>query len=210
MRFLCDFRIYGSPPSPWVYSDSKSFPSFMKILREAFRGEFAHLWCNSVCPLKYLPRAPWKCTKGGLHHKKRVCLETSCKIEWESGKIWEVLHGVGVDGVGGTWGWCRWGRRNFLIFLFFFCFFAFFSLFVFLCLSLFSLILLVSLLFFFVFPRFASLFSSSLRGQGEMTAIYCKNGEFHSDPVCTDPVQNFPKDRKFSGHRSGTVTRLIS
>ena len=25
-----------------------------------------------------------------------------------------------------------------------------------------------------------------------MTAIYWENGEFHSDPVCTDPVRNFP------------------
>ena len=41
--------------------------------------------------------------------------------------------------------------------------------------------------FFFVFLRF----SSSLRAQGETTAIYCKNGNFHSDPVCTDPVQSF-------------------
>ena len=24
-----------------------------------------------------------------------------------------------------------------------------------------------------------------------MTAIYCENGEFHSDTVCADPVQNF-------------------
>ena len=24
-----------------------------------------------------------------------------------------------------------------------------------------------------------------------MTAIYCKDGEFHSDRACTDPVQNF-------------------
>ena len=60
---------------------------------------------------------------------------------------WEVLNGVGVDGVGG-------------IFPF--------------------------------FVRISSLFSYSHRGQGQTTAIYCKNGEFHSDPVCTDPVQNFP------------------
>ena len=45
---------------------------------------------------------------------------------------------------------------------------------------------------FFAFLRFSSLFSSSPKGQGRTTAIYCKNGEFHSDPVCTDPVQNFP------------------
>ena len=45
--------------------------------------------------------------------------------------------------------------------------------------------------FFFVFLRFSSLFFHSARGQGRTTAIYCKNGEFHSDPVCTDPVRNF-------------------
>ena len=47
--------------------------------------------------------------------------------------------------------------------------------------------------FFAFFLRFSSLFSSSPKGQGQTTAIYCKNGEFHSDPVCTDPVQNFPR-----------------
>ena len=30
------------------------------------------------------------------------------------------------------------------------------------------------------------------RTRGKKTAIYWKNGEFHSDPVCTDPVENFP------------------
>ena len=64
---------------------------------------------------------------------------------------------------------------------FFFVFFVF-RFFVFLCVS----------SFFFALFRFSSLFSGSLRGQGATTAIYCKNGEFHSDPVCTDPVQNFP------------------
>ena len=45
---------------------------------------------------------------------------------------------------------------------------------------------------FFAFLRFCSLFSSSPKGQGQTTATYWKNGEFHSDPVCNDPVQNFP------------------
>ena len=49
---------------------------------------------------------------------------------------------------------------------------------------------------FFVFSaflRFSSLFVFfPYKGQGQTTAIYCKNGEFHSDSVCTDPVQNFP------------------
>ena len=38
-------------------------------------------------------------------------------------------------------------------------------------------------------------FSASPKGQGQTTASYCKNGEFHSDPVCTDPVQNFPTNQ---------------
>ena len=46
--------------------------------------------------------------------------------------------------------------------------------------------------FFTQFSPFSSLFSASPKGQGQTTAIYCKNGEFHSDPVCTDPVQNLP------------------
>ena len=74
--------------------------------------------------------------------------------------LWEVLNGVGVDGVG-------------VIFPFFYAVFRFFT-------------------HFFVFFRFSSLLSSSPEGQGQTTAIYCKNGEFHSDPVCTDPVQNLP------------------
>ena len=44
------------------------------------------------------------------------------------------------------------------------------------------------------FSPFSSLFSASPKGQGQTTAIYCTNGEFHSDPVCTDPVRNFPID----------------
>ena len=44
----------------------------------------------------------------------------------------------------------------------------------------------------FVFLCFYPFFFLEDR-QGHTTASYCKNGEFHSDPVCTDPVQNFPK-----------------
>ena len=68
---------------------------------------------------------------------------------------WEVLNGVGVDGVG-------------VIFPFFYAFSPFST----------------------HFPPF------STQGQGQTPAIYCKNGEFHSDPVCTDPVQNFPNSSK--------------
>ena len=42
---------------------------------------------------------------------------------------------------------------------------------------------------FFAYLRFSCF---SPRGQGQTTAIYCKNGEFHSDSICTNPVQNFP------------------
>ena len=75
---------------------------------------------------------------------------------------WEGLHGVGVDGVAE-------------IPPFFF---------VFLC---FLLRFLVKR-FFCVFLRFSLI----LLGQGKRTAIYWENGEFHSNPVCIDPVQNFP------------------
>ena len=76
---------------------------------------------------------------------------------------WEVLHGVGVDGVG-------------VIFPFFYAFFVFYAFFRFFPL-------------FFVFLRFSLLLP---KDKGKQHKIYCKNGEFHSDPVYTDPVQNFP------------------
>ena len=79
-----------------------------------------------------------------------------------SDSCWEVLNGVGVDGVGGIF---------FLAFLFFFVLFAF---------------LLFSLFFLFV-----SRFSPILVGHKQTTAIYRQNVEFHSDPGRTDPVQNF-------------------
>ena len=83
-------------------------------------------------------------------------------------QIWEVLNGVGVDGVGVIFPFFL---RIFPLFLtHFFPFSTHFS----------------PLLFLHAF------FSASPKGQGQTTAIYCKNGEFHSDPVCTDPVQNFP------------------
>ena len=39
---------------------------------------------------------------------------------------------------------------------------------------------------------FSAFFPPVLLGQELTTAIYWENGEFHSDPVGTDPVQNFP------------------
>ena len=79
-----------------------------------------------------------------------------CTQKPERGYIWEVLDGVGVDGIGG----------NFPFFLFFVGFLRFSS-------------------FFFAFLLI-------LPAQEQTSAIYWKNGEFHSNPVCTDPVENFP------------------
>ena len=76
---------------------------------------------------------------------------------------WEVLYGVGVHGVGVIFPFLR-------TFRFFTHFFAFLSL-------------------FFVFLRFSLLL---LKDKGKQEQFTAKNGEFHSDPVCTDPVQNFP------------------
>ena len=61
--------------------------------------------------------------------------------------------------------------------------------------------------FFFVFLRFSSLFSHSARGQGRTTAIYCKNGECHSDPVCTDPVRDFPNTLGCALHNRALESR---
>ena len=47
-------------------------------------------------------------------------------------------------------------------------------------------------LFFMQFSPFSSLFSASPKGQGHVCSNLLQNGEFHSYPVCTDPVQNFP------------------
>ena len=90
---------------------------------------------------------------------------------------WEVLNGVGVDGVG-------------VIFPFF--------------LRMFPLFLRIFPLFLCIFPLFLR-FSLLLlnKGQGKTTAIYCKNGEFHSDPVCTDPMQNFPREEESVRHHHG-------
>ena len=69
-----------------------------------------------------------------------------------------------------------WGVFS-LLFRFFSLFFVFFSL-------------------FFASLRFPSFFcvffSYSLRRRANDCNLLV-NGEFHSDPVCTDPVQNFPK-----------------
>ena len=87
------------------------------------------------------------------------------KLETPASQIWEVLKGFGVDGAGGISPF----SSLFCAFLRFFCgTLTFFAL-------------------FFAFLRF-------ILEQGQITAIYWKNGEFHSDPVCIDPVENFPTD----------------
>ena len=43
-----------------------------------------------------------------------------------------------------------------------------------------------------VFYTFLRFFALLAWNKGQITAIYCQNGEFHYDPVCTDPVENFP------------------
>ena len=73
--------------------------------------------------------------------------------ETEHRRLEKALNGVGVDGVG-------------VIFPFFYAFFPFFYTFFPLFLRIFPLFLRFSLLL--------------LKGQGQTTAIYCKNGEFHS------------------------------
>ena len=55
----------------------------------------------------------------------------------------------------------------------------------------FSSLFCAFLSFFAAFLRFAFLLITL--EQGQITAIYWKNGEFHSNPVCTGPVENFPK-----------------
>ena len=80
---------------------------------------------------------------------------------------WEVLNGVGVDGVGGIFP-CVFVLRNSLFFFVFHWFFI--------------------LSFFFAFLLI-------LIGQEQTTAMHWNNGEFDSDPVCTDPIQNFPIKR---------------
>ena len=53
--------------------------------------------------------------------------------------------------------------------------------------------------FFFVFLRFE---------QGQTSGIECANGEFHSDPVCTDPVQNFSRKACNHGNKAGMTGAL--
>ena len=91
---------------------------------------------------------------------------------------WEVLNGVGVDGVGGIF-------HFFLLFFVFLRFFDFFR---------FSSLFFAFLRFFFIFLRFSSfffVFRLFVWNKRERLQFW-EDGEFHSDPVCTDPVRNFP------------------
>ena len=83
---------------------------------------------------------------------------------------WEVLNGVGVDGVDGVG----------VIFPFFYAFIR----------------------FFFAFLRFSLLL---LKDKGKQQQNLQQKGEFHSDPVCPDPVQNFPKGSGTSRQNSRDI-----
>ena len=48
--------------------------------------------------------------------------------------------------------------------------------------------------------EFSSFFFAFLT-KGQTTAMYCKNGEFHPDPVCTNPVLGF---LAYLGQEKGT------
>ena len=127
--------------------------------------------------------AHWHLDVEGLH--SRASREAHSRLHRHAGSalvlapclLWEVLNGVGVDWVGG-------------IFVFFyFCFFCFFVFFVL------TSFFFAFILFFSFFIAFFVCFVVFLRfslGKDQTTAIYWENGEFHSDPVCTDAVQNFP------------------
>ena len=98
---------------------------------------------------------------------------------------WEVLNGVGVDGVG-------------VIFPFFYAFFVFFMNF---------------FVFFFAFLRFSSLFSSSPKGQGQTTAKFtAKKGNFTPTPSAPTPCKTSqsrqsPRQCPFSWHFSQALLR---
>ena len=77
----------------------------------------------------------------------------------------------------------------FLCFVFSFAFVCFLLVF-FVC---FFFCAFVFRLFFLAFLRFSP---TLLEDKGNQLQFYCKMGNlFHSDPVCTNPVQNFPTSR---------------
>ena len=61
--------------------------------------------------------------------------------------------------------------------------------------------------FFFRFLGISSLFSSFLLGQEQTTAIYCKNGELHTDPPHRKPRSELPEVSSFAWNqkRFGTI-----
>ena len=105
---------------------------------------------------------------------------------------WEVLNGDGVDGVGGIFP--------------FFCFFFFLRFAFFFVFLWFSFVFFCFSSLFFVFLCF---FLPILLEQGQTTAIYWESGEFHSDPVCTDPVQNFPIEASKNFSASTSLSLLM-
>ena len=143
----------GSPKTPWNASPppGKCFPEPLPTCLGNISPDAGEIFPRSPIskPIQIVAKPIWF-ARGSPFTKATEITKTM---------NWEVLNGVGVDGVG-------------VIFPFFYAFFPFFM----------------------HFPPFSSLFSASPKGQGQTTAIYCKNGEFHSDPVCTDPVQNLPNE----------------
>ena len=144
-------------------------------LAEKFAGTFAKIrqakMINSPQLRSAEPRDQASATKAreGFQHKEFWAPKPPPPLEilmfgLFPGFCWEVLNGVGVDGIG-------------VIFPF---------------LRIFPLFLCIFPLFLRIFPLFLRIFLLLLKDNCQTTAIYCKNGEFHSDPVCTDPVQNFP------------------
>ena len=102
-------------------------------------------------------------------------------VKWVVAKFWEVLNGVGVDGVG-------------VIFPFFYAFSRFSTHFF--------------RFFFFAFLRFSSLFSSSPKGRGQTTAKFtAKKGNFTPTPSAPTPCKT---SRKLQGDASSSCCGKMS
>ena len=148
-----------------------------------------------------------------------ICSQNS---DYVVAAIWEVLDGVGVDGVGVNFLFfcaslsclhfaCVLARSLFMFSLFpfislflvlffvffwgggfFLCFFHFFSFSMFFLLLLFSFLVSGEFCVFCIFP------SSCCRLSLNLPKKTAKKRVFRSDPVYTNPVRNFPSDALFS------------
>ena len=97
--------------------------------------------------------------------------------------VWEVLNGVGVDGVGGIFPFSR---------FFFFCFFAFFFFFFFVFSLLFFLVF-ISVSFFVVFLCFALIL---LEDKGKRLQFAAKMGNFTPTPSAPTPCKTSQEVRR--------------